>query len=430
MHEMKTKDPIKKNVLRSVFLTVFLDLVGFGMFIPVIPLIARRFGASDSEAVMVASIYSLGTLLAVALLGRLSDKLGRKKLLVGTIAVSTLAQILTGLAQSYPVLLIVRFIAGMASGNISVAQACISDVTTPQERGKSMAIIGIAFGLGFSLGPAIGALISIFYPDQSLLGIGIAAAVLNLLNLIFVVHRLPETHHKLCGPEMQVLVQEIKTASPSKNQGTATGHWWSDFLVITKDKAFRVVLLLGFLQIFGFIGVESVLSLLLNDAFHITVQRQQYLAFMYIGLMLVLVNGGLTRPMIQRLGEVRTLNLGQLLLAISMIGLPLVAPNIPLLYTFLFVLAAGSGLSNPSISSLTSRLAPDTMQGFALGTAQTLGALARIIGPAAFGILYQKLDGHRSLFISAALMLLGWLVAVFGLQSTHKRFMREKAASV
>ncbi len=425
----KTKEQIRKNVLGSVFLTIFLDLVGFGMFIPVIPLVARRFGASDSEAVAVASLYSLGTLLAVAILGRLSDSMGRKKLLLGTVAVSTVAQILTGLAQSYPILLAVRFIAGIASGNISVAQACISDVTTPQERGKSRAIIGIAFGLGFSLGPAIGALVSLLFPNESLLGIGVAAAALNFFNLVVVARRLPETHHGLCGPEMRELVEHVKKAGDPKSQQQTSGVWWQDFRQLVQDKGFRIVLLLGFLQVFGFIGVESVLSLMLNDAFLITEQRQQYYAFMYIGFMLVLVNGGLTRPLIQRLGEVRTLNFGQFLLGLTMIALPLVAPSLPLLYLFLFTLAAGSGLSNPSISSLTSRLAPNHMQGFALGTSQTLGALARIVGPATFGVLYQSMGGGRSLFVSAGLMLLGWIVAVLGLQSTHKRFMAEKAAS-
>ncbi len=424
----KTKDQLKKNVLFSVFLTIFLDLVGFGMFIPVIPLVARQFGASDSGAVAVASIFSLGTLLSVAILGRLSDRLGRKKLILTTVAVSTVAQVLTGFAQSYPVLLVVRFIAGMASGNISIAQACISDVTTPQERGKSMALIGIAFGLGFSMGPAIGALISLFFPEHSLIGIGIAAGSLNLFNLLVVARRLPETHHALAGQEMQGLIEEIKQASPQKEE-IRSGKWWADFLHITQDKAFRIVMLLGFLQIFGFIGFESIMSLMLNDAFHITEQRQQYLAFMYLGLMLVFVNGGLTRPLIQRLGEVRTLNIGQFLLAVSMIALPLVAPDLGLLYVFLFVLAAGSGLSNPSISSLTSRLAPNNMQGFALGSSQTLGALARIMGPLAFGILYQTLHGHRSLYFAAGLMLIGWVIAMIGLQSTHKRFMSEKAAA-
>ncbi|RZA24836.1 MAG: MFS transporter, partial [Proteobacteria bacterium] len=161
----KIKDPmdsVRKGALLSVFTTIFLDLVGFGMLIPILPLIARDFGAGDAQATALASIYSVGTLLSVGMLGRWSDLFGRKKILTGTIIISLVAQVLTGLAPDYNLLIIARFIAGLASGNIAVAQACISDITTPQQRGKSMALIGIAFGLGFALGPALGALISMF----------------------------------------------------------------------------------------------------------------------------------------------------------------------------------------------------------------------------------------------------------------------------
>ncbi len=419
----------RKQVLGSVFLTVFLDLVGFGMFIPVIPLVARTFGATDAEAVSVASLYSIGTLMAVALLGRLSDKIGRRKIIVATVAISTVAQICTGLAQSYVVLLAARFLAGWASGNIAVAQACISDVTSPQERGRSMALIGIAFGLGFSLGPALGALVSLLVPASSaLMGIAVAAATLNLFNLLVVARRLPETHPKFVQSPLAEILRDLKGPSEAAAE-TGKRSWWQDFQKLLSDKAFRVVLLLGFLQVFGFIGVEAILSLMLQDAFHITEPRWQYMAFMFIGIVLVLVNGGVSRPLLGKIGEVRTLNMGQLLLSLSMIGLPLVAPSHTMLYVLLAILATGSALSNPSIASLTSRLAPSSMQGFALGTAQTLGSLARIVGPAVFGGLYQALHGPRSLYISAVLMLLGWLVAFFGLRKTQATFSAENQAA-
>ncbi|RZA10641.1 MAG: MFS transporter, partial [Proteobacteria bacterium] len=188
------KDPIeslRKGTLLSVFLTIFLDLVGFGMLIPILPLIARDFGASDAQATALASIYSIGTLLAVGILGRWSDLFGRKKILMGTIVISLAAQLMTGFAPDYAVLVIARFIAGLASGNIAVAQACISDITSPKERGKSMALIGIAFGMGFALGPALGALISLFSEGHSLVAVSMVAAVLNFLNLVLVVRRLP-----------------------------------------------------------------------------------------------------------------------------------------------------------------------------------------------------------------------------------------------
>lgn len=423
----KSGQKTQRRVLSAVFLTIFLDLVGFGMFIPVIPLIARTFGASDVMATSIASVYSLGTLLAVAILGRLSDRYGRRPLLLATVAVSGIAQAATAWATSLVPLTALRFLAGIAAGNISIAQACISDVTAPRERARSMALIGIAFGLGFSLGPALGALVSYLYPDSTLQGIAALAAALNLFNLIFVARRLPETHPEKASPE-------IKELSASFHQGPAEAKarqsWWHDLGLLCADKGFRIVLLLGFLQVFGFIGIEAILSLMLNDAFLVTESRQQYLAFMFLGIMLVLLNGGLSRPLLGRIGEVKTLNIGQLLLAVAMIGLPLVAPSRTGLYLLLAVLAAGSAFANPSLSSLTSRLAPGNMQGFAFGTSQTLGALARIVGPLSFGFLYQLLEGPRSLFVSAGLMLLGWALAFFGLRGTAARLKHSASPTV
>ncbi len=416
----------RKQVLGSVFFTVFLDLVGFGMFIPVIPLVARTFGASDAEAVSIASIYSIGTLLAVAVLGRLSDKVGRRRIIVATVAISAVAQIFTGLAQSYTVLLAARLLAGLASGNISVAQACISDVTSPQERGRSMALIGIAFGLGFSLGPAMGALVSLVVPEESaLMGIAVVAATLNLINLLVVARRLPETHPKFVEGELAQVLKDLKGSSAQAAERKSSS-WLQDFRELVSDKAFRIVLLLGFLQVFGFIGVEAILSLMLADAYQIREAKLQYPVFMFIGISLVLVNGGISRPLLGKVGEVRTLNMGQFFLTLSMIGLPLFAPSHSALYLLLAMMAMGTGLSNPSIASLTSRLAPQSMQGYALGTSQTLGSLARIIGPAFFGALYQSLNGARSLYVSAGLMVIGWLIAFFGLRQTHVRLMAER----
>lgn len=418
------KDPIeklRKGALLSVFVTIFLDLVGFGMLIPILPLIARDFGASDAQATALASIYSIGTLLAVGILGRWSDMFGRKKILIGTIAISLGAQLLTGFAPSYPLLVIARFIAGLASGNIAVAQACISDITSPKERGKSMALIGIAFGMGFALGPAIGALISMFSVGHSLFAVSMVAAGLNVINLILASKRLPETHLRFAKGRVLELVQKIKGEVAESNLGT----WWSDAKRLLSDKGFCVVLLLAFLQVFGFVGVESVLALALSDAYALGTSKQQYLAFMYIGVMLVLINGGITRPLIGRLGETRILTIGQFLLGASMILLPFFAPSQPMLWISLTLVAAGSAFASPALSSLSSRLAPEGLQGFALGFSQTLGSLARIVGPLSFGLLYESLHGPRSLYLTAALMMLGLIVAMIGLRGVKSRLAQQ-----
>lgn len=416
----KIKDPIeslRKGSLLSVFLTIFLDLVGFGMLIPILPLIARDFGASDAQATALASIYSIGTLLAVGILGRWSDLFGRKKIITGTIVISLIAQVFTGLAPNYSLLVIARFIAGLASGNIAVAQACISDITSPQQRGKSMALIGIAFGLGFALGPALGALISLFSVGHSLFAVSMVAAVLNLINLVLVVKRLPETHIRFASSAVLDLVKSVKGQALESNLGT----WFQDAKRLLKDKSFCIVLLLAFLQVYGFVGVESVLALALHDSYGLASSKQQYLAFMYIGVMLILINGGVTRPLIGRLGETKILTSGQFMLGFAMVLLPYFAPNPFMLWTSLTLVAAGSAFASPALSSLSSRLAPEGLQGFALGFSQTLGSLARILGPITFGLLYESLKGPRSLYLTAAIMLVGLFIALLGVRGIQTR---------
>ncbi len=428
MTEAKIKDPmesLRKGALLSVFLTIFLDLVGFGMLIPILPLIARDFGANDAQAAALASIYSIGTLLAVGILGRWSDIFGRKKILVGTIVVSLVAQVLSGLAPSYTMLVMARFIAGLASGNIAVAQACIADITSPKERGKSMALIGIAFGMGFALGPAIGALISLYSEGHSLLAVALVAGGLNLLNLLLVVGRLPETHSRFAKGPVLDLVRKIKGEVADGHLGT----WWQDAKRLLHDKSFCVVLLLAFLQVFGFVGVESILALALSDSYHLASSKQQYVAFMYIGVMLVFINGGITRPLIGRLGESKILTLGQFLLGSAMILLPLFAPSQPMLWISLTLVAAGSAFASPALSSLASRLAPEGLQGFALGFSQTLASLARIVGPITFGVLYQSLQGARSLYLTSGVMMVGLIVAILGLRGVKGRLARQTNAA-
>jgi MFS family permease len=401
-------------------MTVFLDLVGFGIFMPVLPLIAREYGASDSAAIAISSVYSIGTLLSVAVLGRWSDHVGRKKLILPAIAVSAVAQLLTGLAPSFPILLAVRFMAGIAAGSFAVAQACIADVTQPHERGRKMTLIGAALGLGFSLGPALGAVISLFFKERTFLALAVVASFLNVINFLIVAISLPETHPRFSQPNVQALQRSRDlTASPAQHQS-----WWQDLRIILREKPMRIVLGLCFLQVFAFIGVESTLPFILHDAFQIHEAHHQYLAFMYLGVMLVLISATLTRPLLQKLGEVRVLNLSQISNVVVMLGLIPMAPRLPGLYFLLTFLALASAFYSPSMGSLVSRLGPEHGQGFTLGLSQTLAALARIIGPLFFGICYQTLGGFRSLALAAFLMTLCFLMSIIGLHGTHRRLFR------
>lgn len=420
---------IRRNALTLVFLTIFLDLVGFGMFIPILANLARTYGASNAEAAALSTIFSLGTLIAVVVFGRLSDHYGRKKILAFTIALSAVTQFVTGFAGTYLFLVIARFIAGVASGNISVAQATVADLTLPRERGRSMIVIGLAFGGGFAAGPALGAGLTRLFPDSYLMAIATCAAILNLINLALVVWRLPETHHRMASPRIASLVAEVKAheqqdlhSIPGANTRNSV---WTDFKRLMASPPFRVVVLLQAMQVCAFVGVETILPVVLRDAYLLSDQRI-YDVFILIGVTVLLVNGGVSRVVLRRAGEVRTLNLGQLSLALGIGLIPFVAPSVGLLLVSLVILATGTSLANPALSSLVSRLAPYEMQGFAFGTSQSVAAAARIVGPVTMGYLYDAQGGASSLYFSAGLLAVGFVLGLFGLYEVQSRFKLEQ----
>ena len=414
---------VRRYTLFSVFLTIFLDLVGFGMFIPLLPQVARDFSATNAQAAALSTYFSVGTLVAVLVFGRMSDKWGRKKILMFTIALSALAQFATGFATTYLYLVVVRLVAGIASGNISVAQATISDVTVPQERGRSMVVIGVAFGAGFAVGPAIGALVTRFFPDHTLFSIACVAAVLNALNFLLLVFKLPETHHRFASPKLAALLEEVKAASPAvvKPEHGGSKSIRQELGLLLKSKPLRVVMLLQFLQVFGFVGAETVLPLVLKDGYSLAPARI-YDVFVLLGVAVLFLNGYVARILLKKFGEVRTLNLGQILLTFGLAALPLFAPHLLLLPLAIVVLASGTSFANPSLSALTSRLSPPDAQGLAFGTTQSLGSFARIVGPAFLGYLYDKVQGAPSLYVSSGLLAVGAVVGIVGLQQVAQKF--------
>jgi DHA1 family tetracycline resistance protein-like MFS transporter len=405
---------IRRYTLVGVFLTIFLDLVGFGMFIPILPSVARALQANDAEAAFLSTLFSLGTLASVMVLGRISDSIGRRKVLLATLVLSIIAQAATAFAltlESYTFLACIRFLAGVAAGNISVAQAAVADITPPHERSRSMVIIGIAFGAGFAVGPALGAALSTLFPQNPLLAIAAAAVLLNLGNIFLLLTRFRETHKHFAPPEVQPLIDAANAQAPLAGERRPAR---TEFLSLLSRPYFKTVLLIQFLQVFGFVGVETILPMALTDAYAMT-QVEVYQAFMFLGCAVLLMNGLISRPLLGRIGESKTLHLGQLALGFGILLIPWVAPQRSALYAALTCLALGSALANPALSGLVSRLSPQDRQGMAIGLAQTLSAGARILGPAFMGVLYQWLEGARSLYISGTLLLVLVVVGMAGL---------------
>jgi len=405
---MSLEKTTRKVILSGLFATIFLDLVGFGMFIPLLPNVARELGGSPTQAALLSTLFSLGTLMSSFFLGWLSDRAGRRPVLLLTIALSALVQGLTGWVPSLMMLMVLRFVAGAAAGNISVAQACISDITPPKERGKTLVLIGLAFGGGFAVGPALGSLVARLAPPALVLpAVSLVSLVLNLLNLLFVSRYLTETHVKF----RDFKINEADQSEVFRQTQT--------FFIRGGKKLWITIMVVQFLQVFGFVGLETLLPLLLSENYGLA-PAQVYDGFLTLGLLVLFANGFVSRRVLGFLGDWKTLNVGQLLLAAGMCLMVFGIPHTPWVFGALALVAFGTACSNPALGALVSHIAPPQKQGSAFGVAQTVAAVARILGPVSLGGLYEA-QGPNSLLVSVAILLVGCTMTMWAFGGWRQR---------
>lgn len=368
-----------KAGLAAIYLTVFLDLLGFGIIIPLMPFTARTFGATGMWMGVLMTAYSGAQFLGAPLIGRLSDKYGRRPLLLLTLAGSCASLLLMGFATSLGTLLAARLLAGLFGGSIAAAQAYIADVTAPQERAKFMGLLGASIGAGFVFGPALGAALS----DYGLTGAAFAAAALAAFNFILAAARLKESrvpgkvgHHK---------------ASPVA------------LLRALRVSGIRPVLIATFLTTLGLVSMESIYALFGADRFQMD-SRLLGLIFTAIGGVVVIVQGGLIGRLAKRFGEGRIAVTGPMIMAIGLGAIPLAA-SLGGSVTALLVMAVGQALATPSLTSLLSLQAGRDDQGGVIGVGQSMAALARAVGPLAAGFLYDRAISAPFVFGAAACLL-------------------------
>lgn len=379
---------MRRASLGTLFLTVFLDLVGFGLVIPFLPAMARDLGASDFVAAALAACYSLMQFITVPVWGRVSDRVGRRPVLLWSIAASAAGMVFLGFAQTLPAIFLARLWSGAATANIAVAQAYIADVTTPAERAKGMGIIGMGFGLGFMIGPFIGGELSHFHVigHQGTLPAFVSAG-LSIVNLGFALRYLPES----LGPEARTrplrrfsLVDLTALRSVGRYPGVA------------------LVLAIAFNSIFWFAGVQAIFRLFTLDAFRMTVADTGRVLGL-VGLVAVIVQGGLIGRLTRRFGEIRLIGTALILMAVAFVLQGLSVS----LGAATFVLssalgAVGTALHMPSVSSYISRRVGPDAQGATLGLMQSAGALARALGPLVWGVLYDSLGLRIPFYVAAA----------------------------
>jgi len=378
--------------LLAIFLTVFVDLVGFGVIVPLLPFYAEHFHASPLAVTLLMAIYSLTQFFSAPLWGALSDRAGRKPVLMASILGIALSYVWLGFAASLWQLFAARALAGVMAGNIAAAQAYIADVTPPEKRAQGMGLIGAAFGLGFIFGPAIGGLLGGGDPHHpDFLAPALTAAGLSFLAFLFAVAALRES----LDPAQRARPRERRPLSRISILAAALD-----------DPRLRLLVILLFLVTFVFAGMESTFALWSERTFGWGPRQNGYV-FAYTGVVAAAIQGGLIRRLAERFGEAALVVQGAIALALGLFAIPFVHSLLPLLAAML-LLAYGAGVSNPSLSSLVSLQAKAEERGATLGVSQSAASLARILGPAFAGLAFGAV-GRSGPFLAGGVVMLAAL---------------------
>lgn len=360
-----------------VWTTVALDLVGFGIVVPILGRYAERFGASGVQVGFLVASFSAAQFVFSPLLGRLSDRIGRKPVLLLSLFGTAIGSFITGAAGVLWVLFLGRIIDGASGASVSVAQGAVTDLAPPEDRPRLLGLLGAAFGVGFVIGPAIGGLASLGGPHVPFFVAGAVA----LVNGLIAIRRLPETHRP--G------THEPARSSHRSAGGSLTRIW--------------VLAVAGFIAISAFSGFEATFSLFAGDRFGLT-EGPVALIFFAVGLLLVFVQVRLVGPVSQRLGPLGALQVG---LLFNAAGLALLAVTWGwlLLVVALTLLTIGQGVAIPNLTAAVADRAPTDRRGEALGFQQRWQAMGRIVGPILAGVLFEQVGVPAPYAVGAGLAL-------------------------
>ncbi|WP_166442669.1 MFS transporter [Phragmitibacter flavus] len=384
----------RKSQFFVIFLTILLSTIGFGVCIPVLPLYAEKFNATETQNGLLIGVFSLLVFFTAPLWGKLSDRYGRRPVLLFSVLGSAAGYFLMGSANTLAMLFVARIIDGASGGNVAAAQAYIADITTPEERSKAMGLIGAAFGLGFIIGPALGGILSEQISAQAPF---IFVGVLCLINALLVATSLPETHtaerRKQHGPQLPLSALPKHSDAP----------------------LFFTVAVGYFLSLAAFAIMTMTFALFGEKRFDLDQTHIGYI-LATIGVVGVLIQGGLIRRLLPKYGEVPLARSGMLFLLIGFVLLPLVG-SVTSLVIVCCLVAAGNSLVQPTLNGLASRSVDAAWQGRALGLLQSFASLGRAIGAWMGGWLLgmdRGLDhyGRTPFWVAAALMLVTLVLAL------------------
>ncbi len=375
---------LNKNSLLNIFLIVFIDLLGFGIVIPILPYYAQTFGASAWQLGWLMTSFSLMQFLFAPVWGRVSDRYGRRPVLLGSLIGTIISMTLLGFAHTLILLFIGRLLAGIFGASISTAYAYIADVTDETNRAKGMGILGAGFGLGFIFGPAIGGLLSQWGYSVPMF----AAAGIALVNLIYASFKLEEPK----------LSEEMRAKNRSKRFDAQA------LKIAFSERTERIAILLFFGVTLAMTQMEAVFALYLGKTFSYDARTAGMLLALS-GIIMVLIQGGLIGKLVKYFGESKLVRGGAFICALGLMGFAL-APEPRLLVAALIIMSLGHALLHPSLSSLASRGGSHENKGIVMGVFQSAGSLARVIGPPVAGWLFDSVSPRSPLFSAAALTFL------------------------
>jgi MFS family permease len=363
---------MKKSPLFVLFITIFIDMLGFGIIIPILPIFSKELGAADYQVGLIAMIFPIMNFLFAPLWGTLSDRHGRRPIMLISIFITAIAYFVFSQVTVLWILFFSRLLSGVGSANISVAQAYITDVTSPAERTKSLGFLGAAFGIGFIMGPPLGGWLKSISTSGTVDWVGYVACGMCVVNLVMAYFLLPES------------LKEKKINVPF-NFKVVTG-------IITELKKPLVgqLLWINFIFITAFMLMQISCSLMWKEITLLDEKEIGYV-FAFIGVATAVVQGLLVGRMVKAFGETKMLTYGIIFMAVGLAILPLTGKTlfVPVQFIGLALIALANGCLTPSITSLLSKFANQNEVGHVLGVSQSFGSVARAVGMGLSGFLYS-----------------------------------------
>ncbi|NMW19220.1 MAG: MFS transporter [Chlorobiaceae bacterium] len=403
---------MKRSPLVILLLTVLLDLIGFGIVLPLLPTYAKDLGANPFMIGLIAAIFSIMQFIFSPLWGKLSDKIGRRPVMLISIFITALSYLVFSQASTIPLLIFARGLSGIGSANIAAAQAYITDVTDSKNRSGAMGMMGAAFGIGFIIGPLIGGLLKHNYGIQM---VGYVSAALITIDFILAIFLLPESNTSAEKMKFGFLKKRAADSEPRRSTAIFFGEKLKEYgeglKLVFSSRPLALLMIANYIYTFAIVNMQVASILLWKEYFTASDQQIGYM-FAYVGIWSVIVQGGLISKLIKKMGEHMLFLWGHIFTFIGVFFIPF-APQTSLFsigLVILFFFAIGTSLVAPINLSMISLYSYKEKQGQILGLSQSVNSFARIMGPFSGSILYG-MNFHAPYIVAGMLTIIGAIIA-------------------